>query len=73
MTNDNAQTGFLADASALLPQYMRRVVCQAIGRPEEWDWAIYVGEARLDATLSRLRPHFARIAKNARRYARLQS
>jgi len=48
----------ILDANGLPSQYMRRVIAQAIGKENEWDWAIFLGEQEIGNCLQRLRPLF---------------
>lgn len=37
-------------------QYMRRIVAEHVGKPDEWDWAVFVGEENILKTARNLRP-----------------
>lgn len=57
----NTNGAILVDATGLPSQYMRRIIAKIVGKPDEWDWAVFVGERELLACLEKLRPLFAQL------------
>ncbi len=56
----NKKNSVLADATNLPSQYFRRIIAEQIGKPDEWDWAIFIGKSEIEATINTLRPIFAK-------------
>jgi diadenosine tetraphosphate (Ap4A) HIT family hydrolase len=47
---------FAYEVSEHLPsQYLRRIWAKSIGKPQEWDWAVFVGEEQVAKTIAQLR------------------
>ncbi len=38
-------------------QYFRRLWAHCVGRPEEWDWGMFIGERNIARTISRMRQY----------------
>lgn len=36
-------------------QYLRKVWAQCVGKPQEWNWAVFIGEENVARTINRLR------------------
>lgn len=53
----------LMDATVLPSQYMRQVIAKAVGKPDEWDWNVYLGEKELVNCLAKLKPLFVQLEK----------
>jgi hypothetical protein len=41
------------DAPNALSQYIRRILVEQLGRPDEWDWAVFPGIEHMRATIGR--------------------
>jgi ATP adenylyltransferase len=52
---------FTLDAVGLPSQYMRRIIAQSIGKYDEWDWAIFIGEQEVEYCLKKLQPLFTQL------------
>ena len=44
---------WLCDAPKALSQYLRRVIVGQLGRPDEWDWAVFPGTDHMRRTMRR--------------------
>jgi Diadenosine tetraphosphate (Ap4A) hydrolase and other HIT family hydrolases len=44
---------WLCDAPAALSQYVRRVILGQLGRPDQWDWAVFPGIEHMRRTIER--------------------
>jgi ATP adenylyltransferase len=64
------QTGslFVADGQDLPGQFMRRMVGQAIGSPDDWDFEAFPQHERMRATITKLEPLFHGIEESDPRY-----
>jgi diadenosine tetraphosphate (Ap4A) HIT family hydrolase len=44
---------WMCDAPHALSQYVRRILVAQLGRPDEWDWAVFPGIDHIRATIER--------------------
>lgn len=53
---DGKEQIFVYQTQSKIPsQYIRRVWANVIGKPDEWDWSIYIGNNNIAKTLARFR------------------
>jgi diadenosine tetraphosphate (Ap4A) HIT family hydrolase len=48
-------------AENLPSQYMRREIAKSIGRPDEWDWQVFIGKSELLNCILQLKPFFDQV------------
>ncbi len=53
---DQAGNMVVCDAGGIPSQYMRRLIADVIGIPDQWDYAVYRREALIRNTIARLTP-----------------
>ncbi|NSC25226.1 hypothetical protein FM076_30380 [Streptomyces albus subsp. chlorinus] len=46
---------WMCDAPHALSQYVRRILVAQLGRPDEWDWAVFPGTDHIRVTMERFR------------------
>ena len=45
---------WLSTAPSFPGQWIRRIIARAVGKPDEWDWAVFPGADNLETTLDRI-------------------
>jgi ATP adenylyltransferase len=55
---DQAGELFVATGKALPGQFMRRMVAESLGKPDDWDYEAFRGEPVIQATIDKLEPLF---------------
>ena len=53
---DQRERMFICQPANVPSQYLRRVIAEELGRPDQWDYALFPNLDFIDATISRLRP-----------------
>lgn len=59
--NAQGQRFVFAVAEAIIPQYLRQIIANKIGKIERWDWHTCPGWEEMQKTLATLKPHFQKL------------
>jgi ATP adenylyltransferase len=62
-SHKNGSESLLLDATDLPSQYMRRVIAKALGKADEWDWNIFLGEKEVESCLKKLKRPFLQLKR----------